>query len=484
MRGRRRQAAVPDSLGGAGMMCCAYLAMMTLSPSAVGQCDPQSLVPTGLNTIGEYGYDIDTDGVTIVIGARGDDIAGTDSGSAKVFENIKGSWVEVISLSPGDADAMDNFGTAVAVDGDWLAVGAPFDDDEGNAAGAVYMYERVGGVWTFGVKLTPTQLVMGDKFGTAVALDGQRLAVGAPDDSDMGSDSGAVYMFEHTGSAWTWQRKIVVNDGSSNDEFGAAVDVSGDRVLIGSPFDDDVGVDSGSAYLFELTTARSWSQVAKLITLSGNANDEFGADVSIDGDLAVIGSRKHNHVGSESGVVYIFEPVARAWSETDMLSPETAASGDRFGNAVCVFGERLLVGARLDDDQGMSSGAAFLYKRSNGNWQLQTLLISDDVDTGEFFGWAVALHQDVAVVSALAGRIDEALTGVAYSFDVSTACFCSSDLTDSAGQMPDGAVDVFDLLELLANWGSNGAGAVIAPPTDVVDVFDLLDLLAAWGGCP
>ncbi len=464
--------------------CLVALIAASLSHSVYGQCDPEALVPSGQITLGEYGFDVDCDGATIIVGARGDDLAGTDSGSAKVFKKTGGVWGEEVSLSPAVGDAFDQFGFAVAVDGNWLAVGAPFDDDKGSAAGAVYMYERVGGVWMFAEKIAPLELVAGDKFGTAVALDGARLAIGTPGDDDAGSKSGSVLFFELVGTTWTFQQKLTAFDGSGGDEFGTAVDVSGDRLLVGSLFDDDKGVDSGSAYLFELSGARLWSLATKFVASDGATDDEFGSDVSIDNEVAVVGARLHNQAGADSGAVYVFESMMRAWAETVKITSAGAAIGDHFGSAVSVFGSQLLVGARQDDDQGAGSGAAFLFERiAAGQWNLKTQLLADDVNDGDFFGWAVVLHQDVAVVTALGGKIESNLTGHAYSFGISAMCFCPADVADSGGTQPDGAVDVFDLLELLANWGTSGNGAAIAEPEGTIDVFDLLDLLAAWGAC-
>lgn len=474
---RHRSRTSRSALLSTTICAAAAAAAVALTHDASGQCEAQSLDPTGVASLGEYGYDVATDGQTIVVGARGDDLVGNDAGSARVYEFIGDVWTEVITLSAGDAQASDLFGQAVAVDGEWLVVGSPFDDDAGSASGAVYVYQRLAGAWTFDGKLVPLALEAGDNFGSAVAIDGTRLVIGATGDDDQGMNAGAAYVCEYSDGSWTEQGKLTASGVGIGDRFGSSVDVSGDRIVVGAPLDDDVGINSGSAYVFELDGARTWTLASMLTLIDGATMDEFGGSVSIDGDLIAVGARRHDFVANDAGAVFIFEPGARSWMRTDRIVSPSGAAGDHFGNDVSLAGQRLLVGARLDDNQGADSGSALLFARDDGDWSLQEQLIRDIVDDGDFYGWAVALSADHAIVAALAGMLDGTATGHVHVFNVSPTCQCPADLDGNL------AVDIFDLLELLSNWGTGGEGAAIASPEDVVDVFDLIELLSAWGDC-
>jgi hypothetical protein len=265
-----------------------------------------------------------------------------------------GGWSETkITASDGTFSDTDLFGVAVAVSGDRIVVGAPYDDPD--YSGSVYVYEPDGlGGWSE-TKLTASDAPdSGDFFGYEVGVSGDRIVVGAPyHDPDW---TGSVYVYEADGAGGWSETKLTASDGAAEDRFGW-VAVSGDRIVVGAPWDDDNGSRSGSAYVYEADGAGGWSET-KLTAGDGAENDEFGDEVALSDDHILVGAPG----ADRSGATYVYEPDgAGGWSETKLTASD-GATGDTFGGAVAVFADRIVVGASGDDDNGDSSGSAYVYE--------------------------------------------------------------------------------------------------------------------------
>ena len=182
----------------------------------------------------------------------------------------------------------------------------------------------------------------------------------------------------------------IVGSGEANDEYGYAVSVSGDTAIIGAYQDNDVGDDSGSAYVY-VRSGSTWTQQAKLTASDGADDDEFGFSVSIDGDTAVIGAYRDDDAGSSSGSAYVFVRSGSSWTEQQKLVAADGASNDEFGYAVSVSDDTAVIGAHRDDDVGSSSGSIYIYVRSGSSWTLQQKLTASDGDSSDEFGYAVSV---------------------------------------------------------------------------------------------
>ena len=206
------------------------------------------------------GWSVVINGNTVVVGAIDDDDNGIDSGAAYVFERDQGgigNWGQVTKLLASDGTTLDRFGNSVAISGDTVVVGAPSDDDKGEDSGATYVFERdQGGIgnWGQGAKLLASDDAAADRFGVSVAISGDTMVVGAVFDGDNGIDSGSAYVFERDQGGtdnWSQVTKLLASDGAEGDAFGFSVAINGDTVVVGADFDDDNGINSGSAYVFE-----------------------------------------------------------------------------------------------------------------------------------------------------------------------------------------------------------------------------------------
>ncbi len=209
-------------------------------------------------------------------------------------------------------------------------------------------------------KLTSGDAATNDEFGYSVAISGDTAVVGAPYDDDAGSDSGSAYVFVRSGASWSQQAKLTAGDAAAGDEFGYSVAISGDTAMVGAYADDDGGSESGSAYVF-VRSGASWSQQAKLTAGDAAADDWFGFSVAISGDTAVAGANGDDDAGAYSGSAYVFVRSGASWSQQTKLTAGDAAADNEFGYSVAISGDTAVVGAHLDDDGGSDSGSAYAF---------------------------------------------------------------------------------------------------------------------------
>jgi len=294
-----------------------------------------------------------------------------NAGAAYSFELDNVQWAETQQLLE-PLHAFDRFGAAVAVDGEFAVVGAPNENTEfGRDAGAAYVYRRNGGVWERTARLSPTGLAQNDRFGTAVAISGTTIAVSAPnDDHAAGADAGTVFVFDLVGAAWVTSQLVRANDAAAFDLFGTSLALLGSRLLAGAPLEDNAaGVNAGAAYLFTRSSGL-WSQAAKLASNDLAAGDLFGRSVAIVGSSRVlVGAPEDDPLGISSGSAYVFDRTliigGAVWSQRAKLVPLDGAAGDRFGQALVQEGAHIVVGAPQDDGVGgQDVGSAYIFQVS------------------------------------------------------------------------------------------------------------------------
>ncbi len=322
----------------------------------------QKLVPSDGATGATFGFSVDCDGDVIVVGAPLDDEAGLDAGAVYVFRwNGVDTWVEEAKLLSGDREPLDEFGHSVAVSGDLIAVGAWHDVDEGINSGSAHVYRYDTGVWSHEAKLIGSDVTIEDKFGEALDLDGDLLAVGARGDDEVATTAGTVYIYRDTGGTWPEETKLLAADGQAFDRLGQSVAVQGNVVLAGAYFDDDQGSQSGSAYVFRWNGVDTWTEEDKLLSDDGVAGDRFGFSAALDGTLAVIGARSANAGAVASGAAYVFSESGGVWSQVVKLAANDPDDSDDFGASVGLSGTTAVSGAAQDDDLGINSGSAYVF---------------------------------------------------------------------------------------------------------------------------
>jgi hypothetical protein len=318
---------------------------------------------------------------------------------------------------PGAA-AADNAGFDVGINGDVAIVGVQLDDDLGTGSGSASVYRFDGSSWNFEQKLLASDGTSSDQFGRSVAVSGDVAVVGA---RLAGSNSpGKAYIFRYNGATWVQEQRLLNPDYGIADWFGTSVAVDGDVVVVGTPRDNNTnGNNAGAAYVYRFDAPSSvWVLEPKLTASDGAFDDRFGARVAVSGDVVVVGSVLDDDNDTNSGSAYVFRYNGLSWDEEQKLLPSDGAAEDRFGNSVAVSGETVAVGSHQDDDQGTNSGSVYVFDfdSGSGSWPLTQKLLASDGAGSRFFG------RDVSIC---AGRIGvgapgtQSIVGRAYVFELS-----------------------------------------------------------------
>ncbi|QQS46325.1 MAG: DUF11 domain-containing protein [Acidobacteriota bacterium] len=379
----------------------------------------------------QFGHSVSISGDTVIVGALFEADPGGNSGAAYIFARNQGgadNWGEVKKIEASDKESGDQFGSSVSISGDTAIVGAPFEADPGGGSGAAYIFARnQGGADNWGEvkKIEASDKEGGDQFSLSVSISGDTAIVSAPFEDDPGNNSGAAYLFVNICNDWKEAAKSKASDKEGGDEFGYSVSISGDTAIVGAPFEADPGTESGAAYIFARNQggANMWGEVRKIEASDKESDDQFGFSVSISGDTAIVGANLEFDPGINSGAAYIFERNqggADNWGEVKKLEASDKDTGDQFGYSVSISGDMAIVGAVFEDDPGNASGAAYIFARNQGgsnNWGEVKKIEASDKESGDFFGWSVSMSGDTAIVGANLEYDPGINSGAAYIFE-------------------------------------------------------------------
>lgn len=342
-------------------------------------------------------------------------------GSVSVFVRNGSAWAHQARLAAFDGSSGSGFGGDVALDGDTLVVGARNDAAGGVAnRGATYVYTRFGTGWSQQAKLVAADGAADDQFGIAVAVSADTVAVGAAyHDVNSLADHGASYVFVRAAGQWVQQAMLVREDGSASDHCGRAIDIDGGVVMVGCPLSDaGSNGDQGSVDVFA-RSAGTWARETRLFASDGAIADEFGCAVAVSGDAAVVGACEHDVGGiSNRGAAYVFARSGGNWTQHQKLLSAGGENLDEFGSAVAISEGRALVGdPNLDLGSDYDQGAVLAFARSGSAWLLEDRFDSGDGRVYDGFGWAVAMDSDTAIVGAQLDEVgDTSDQGAAYVY--------------------------------------------------------------------
>ncbi len=379
----------------------------------------------------------------------------TDSGAAYIYKKIGSDWsLESFIKSPLN-NAGDNFGFAVSLDNDRVAVGSPFDDSNYNSifstapsanptslnSGAVFIFKRVGSTWAFEAMIKPSDNTAGKQFGTSLKMKGNYLIVGAPAG---GVNKGSAYIFKRSGSNWTQSGTLRPPDTENTDFFGQTVALASNPVQfsIGAPGESSGGtgsisytgfstenskLNSGAVYVYKEFPANTFSITHILKASNSDPGDKFGSSLAMSDDTIAIGapfeqsaantitngtSSSNDNSVNAAGAVYVFKLANTGnWAQEAYIKSHDEALNDSFGNSISLAGSDLLVGMAASDDQSRvirnnlsysavitcpgslcNFGAAYLYHRdSASNWSQANYIKAVNGHSETFFGSSVAL---------------------------------------------------------------------------------------------
>jgi hypothetical protein len=364
------------------------------------------------------------EGDIAVIGADSATVGvNTYQGAAYVFQRQGNSWVQLQELTASDGAAGDQFGYRVAIAGDTIVVGAFTATVNSNYnSGAAYVFTRSGDTWTENQKLAAADGGYFDDFGSAVTLDptGTTAYIGAQG-ATLGANyaQGAVYVFQQSGGTWSQIQKLTIADGEAADDFGNRIALDGSTMLIGAN-DATVNGDPsvGEAFVFTYTGG-SWVQTQKLTSNDAQAYDYFGISVVLQGDTALIGANNATVNGNGyQGAVYVFTRADGLWTQSDKLVATDGGQGDYFGVTMSLDGDTVLIGADGATVGGNADqGAVYVFQNQNGSWLQQQKLTVDDGAVEDYFGASLVLSGDTGLVGTPHPTIDgNGFQGAAYFF--------------------------------------------------------------------
>lgn len=383
-------------------------------------------------------------------------------------------WAQEAYVKAPNAEAGDAFGWSVAISADTLVVGTYSEDSNqttitngttasgSNAAinsGAVYVFKRTGSFWMQEAYLKAPNAEANDEFGYSVAISGDTIAVGAnQEDSNQttitnGSTAsidnsivaaGAVYVFKRNAGVWSQQAYLKTPNPDAGDQFGISVAISGSTIAVGSIYESSNQItitngstasgnnstpQSGAVYVFKRSGA-NWAQEAYIKAPNAEANDHFGASISLSGDRLAVGAPQEDsnqvtitngftasadNSATDSGAVYVFKRSVANWAQEAYVKPTNADSLDAFGSSVATTSDTLVVGVPQEssnqttitngptasaNNSAAASGAVYVFKRNGNNWTQDAYLKAPNAEASDQFGFSVAISGDTIVAGA------------------------------------------------------------------------------------
>ena len=405
------------------------LGLALLATGAIAQTSRSTRAYASAVPAGAFATAVVVEDGEIFVGRPGEfaffPIPANHAGSVHVFGlDDDGAWGEKAVLSSESVEVGDGFGAALAVDGNTLLVGAPMTRG-GRGAAYVFSRPRADAPWGAVTILRSATRREGDEFGAAVAIDGEFALVGSPGRGG----PGAVVVFRLLGGAWTEVATLEGSEVSLSERFGSALALEGNRLLVGAPgpFPGPLPGDAtiplpGSAYVFDLSGGQ-FVESARLVS-EETGPGSFGQAVVLSGDGAFVGAPLGNQF---SGVVHHFRLDGSAlWIEGPPIAAATGAPGSGFGMSVSYASGDLWVGAPL-------GGGAYVFRRPGGEeWQEVDILTIGDANS--FMGLSVAASEDVAIVGSPGADFFEGV-GSVYHKDAATGNWneVTSLVDESAG---------------------------------------------------
>lgn len=338
-------------------------------------------------------------------------------GGAWVFELGASGWALDQELLPADGPGGNKaFGSQVAIDGDTVVVSEPGDFD-------VHVFGNAGGQWVqeAAIQHTPSQQF-------SVAVSGDTLVFGAPEDWNGTSYSGRGHVYRKTAGTWALEQILVVADPGA-DGVGTSVAIQGDTVVLGAP---GGGGDDGAAYVFTRSGAIWTEQAALEPGVSGMGL--FGSAVALDGDTAVVGA---HIVGASGGRAQVFVRSGTTWTSEQTL---TQPGLQYFGQSVAIDQDTLAVGAPHASPNGTNSGAVYTFARSGTTWSPLLTIVPGDTVANDWFGHSTALVGDRVAASAPFQDISIGQTGAVYVYDLTSqgGAACTTGVECASGYCVDG----------------------------------------------
>ena len=296
------------------------------------------------------------------------------NGVVYVYENINGSWQETHQISSGTFNGLDYYGLSLAQNENQIFVGSPWDLSLGNRGGGVYVYTYQNNNWVETQQLFNSNGNNRDRFGYSLALDGDQLLVGVPYDDSSDEDGGAVYNYVFNDGIWTFGEVIYSTDIKADEKFGLSVSLYGDYAVIGTGSEerDDLGqyINNGQVYI-QKHDGEKWHAYQTISSEAVNDYDDFGYKVSIAGDQIVVTSPNNADATGRYGAIYFYQLIGTNWTLTDVIKDEyeQGAWYKGFGSNFLVSYDRLFIMDRGNSSNPQINAKVLEYKNSDTEWE-------------------------------------------------------------------------------------------------------------------
>lgn len=361
----------------------------------------QRVHPIDLMGSAQYGRNVSTYQDRMVSGSGNNE-------SVYVYKRVGNQFVQEIKLVPGDGPHGSSFGDDSMIYGDWIVAGAMRDSQLGTDSGAVYIFHLSNGNWVQTQKIVAFDGWAGYLFGCSVEIDGDVMVVGA-----IGSGAGgAVYVYRLINGVWTFAQKLLQPDGEYGDYFGNCVDVEGSIIAVNSRGDDDGGSNAGAVLTYELV-GNQFVFTSKIIPADVAADDLFGYNLSLGEGRLIAGSCMHDANALNSGAAYIYSKVGGVWTLQQKLIPNDPGMQRFFGRSVAIHDGMAVIGASLDNSHGYHAGSAYIFDFTGSSWTFRTKVFASDSGQTNEFGIAVDINDSWVVIGAYGNTNNE---GSSYIF--------------------------------------------------------------------
>ncbi len=286
-------------------------------------------------------------------------------------------------LTPWDLQQGDAFGSSIDLADDWMLVGSPRDDIQGLDSGSVSAFHSNFRGWVQKDLLKAPDGRPGDRFGASVAISGDLCAIGAPQSGTRGWRAGAVHLFHRKGEVWAHSQTLYAPNGAPGDNFGHALDLHGNTLVVGARFADGRESDSGAAYIFGPPLASDkaleggLADEGKLVfhqrlrAPSEHPSGEFGFAVSVFGETIAIGSWGARREDVACGSVYLYTREQEAWHLHRELWAPVPQDGACFGLSVQLSESRCAIGAPWENHEMNHAGGAYVWARGHAGWEME-----------------------------------------------------------------------------------------------------------------
>jgi hypothetical protein len=373
------------------------------------------IVPTNLTgTAVRFGQGTFTDGNYLFIGARDDAGLSALSGAAFIYKKSGNNWVQEAKIYSDTGNDGNQFGEALAFMGDYLLVGSS-NPKVGN--GAAHLFKRSGASWSQVAKVSPSPA--SGFFGSAVAMNTEYAFISANRENRNTSmiQTGALYVYRRNGDNLTFVSKITSPNQTANGFFGNALSIDGDYLAIAATNDGS----TGAVYIYHLVGS-TWTLEATVKSSDIAAGDQFGSGIHLKGDQLIVGASTDDDKGMDSGSAYIFKRNGTAWTQIVKFVPTDGDQSDNFGEDVALSGTFAIVSSPIDEEKGNLTGSVYGYKLQGANWVFDKKYFSTDPNQNEIFGFNLHAASNGTVLIGATGNDEKgANMGAAYVLTVGTS---------------------------------------------------------------